>query len=240
REVFENLHRAVRRMYQGRWPEAYDQVDYLARQEFILVQIRARLLDILGQIQLFQYRRSASAKELFDAAEKLSRDDAQILSSLGDYCLEQKDIKTARSYYERAIRIAPRAPLAYAGMGASFENEKNLEAAEEWYKKAIEADPGDSTGYGKLLKLYGLPENFRKREEELRPILESAIAVSPEEEYKLYLDYAYIYEQNGQFDKAYEWLQKAIALDETTPSGHVNLGRCHEMQEQDDDAEAAY
>jgi type III secretory pathway component EscV/tetratricopeptide (TPR) repeat protein len=240
REALENLQRAVRRMYKGRWPEAYDQVDYLARQEFIPVPIRTGLLDILGQIQLFHFRKPAPAKEIFDAAEKLSRDDARILSSLGDYCVEQKDIKTARSYYERAIRIAPRASSAYVGMGASFENERNPEAAEDWYKKAIEAAPGDSIGYSKLLKLYGRPENFQKREEDLCLILDRAIAVSPEDEYQYYLDYAYICEQNRLFDKAHEWFQKAIALDETRPYGHVGVGKCCEKQGRDDDAEVAY
>ncbi len=239
-EALGSLQKGVRCMYQGRWPEAYDQFDYLARQEFISMAIRARLLVTLGQIQLLHFRKSAPAKELFDAAKKLSPDDALILSALGDYWAREKNIETARSYYERAIEIEPRMSNAYVGMGERFENEGRPEAAEECYKKAIEVASGDYLGYGKLFKLYGRPENFQKREEDLRPILDRAIAVSPEDEYQFYLDYAYIYEQNRQFDRAYEWFQKAIALDETRPFGHVEFGKCYEKQGRDNDAEAAY
>ena len=52
-----NLRKAVRCMSQSRWPEAYEQLDFLARQEFLPAGTRAKVLVTLGEIQLFHYQK---------------------------------------------------------------------------------------------------------------------------------------------------------------------------------------
>ncbi|HSE36033.1 MAG TPA: FHIPEP family type III secretion protein, partial [Blastocatellia bacterium] len=236
----ENIRKAVRSTNQGRWPEAYDPIEYLANQAALPDAIQARLFVILGQIQLYHFLKPAAAKELFDSAAILAPDDAKVLSALGDYFVGENDIQSARRCYERAIHNEPGIANAYAGMGECSEKENLLEAAEGWYKKAIAAAGGDSLGYSKLLKLYSRPEYFKSRESSLADIIQAAVAIDPEGEYQTYLDCAYAYEQNQDFEKAQRWYQKAIALDVTRPSGYAMLGQCYEKQQRYDQAQAAY
>jgi type III secretory pathway component EscV/Tfp pilus assembly protein PilF len=240
KQVVENFRKAVRCMYQSRWPEAYDQLDYLTRQDVLPVVTQARLLVMLGQIHLFIFRKSAPAKQLFDAAERLAPNDVRVLSALGDYWLGENDSEKAKLHYERAIEVEPGMPNGYVGMGSYFEKEMQLQAAEEWYQKAIASASGDGLGYEKLLKLYGRQEFFETRGADLHLVMEQAIAVNPEGEHQLYCDLGYLYEQNKQFGKAQKWYEKAVVLDETDPGGYSAIAGCYNNQDRNEDAEAAY
>jgi type III secretory pathway component EscV/tetratricopeptide (TPR) repeat protein len=240
RQSLENLSKAVRCMSQSRWPEAYDQLDFLAKQEFLPTGTKAKLLAMLGQIQLFHFQKTVAARELFDVAERLAPEDGKVLSAFGDYWIATKDIEKARSYFERAIRIAPGLANAYTGMGEYFESENKLGTAEEWYRKAITSAPGDGLGYSKLFKLFGHRELFTAHRHDLQPIMERAIAVYPEEEYQWYLDFGYVHEQNELFDEAQKWYEKAIAVDATRPAGYVAIAQSYEKQARTKEAEATY
>ena len=236
RGTVKGIGKAVRCMSQGRWPEAYDQLDNLAKNDVLPDVIRAKLIVTLGEV-----RKAKPAKELFATAEGLAPDDGRVLSAVGDFLLgEEKDIDKARSYYERAIKIAPNMANGYVGMGEIAENENKLEEAMRWYQKAIASASGDSLGYSKLVKLYGRPEFFKAHETDLQGIVERAIAANPEDEYAMYLDVGYVYEQAERFDKAQKWYKKAVALDETTPGGYLAVAQCYEKQNRNDKAEAAY
>jgi type III secretory pathway component EscV/tetratricopeptide (TPR) repeat protein len=246
KETLRRLRKAVRYMDQIRWPEAYEQLRYLAGQDFLPALIRARLLCILAQIQLFHFRNGAAAHDFLDTAEYLSPDEPRVLSVWGDYWitendLGEKDIEKARSYYERAIAMGPTTPGGYVGVGEYFENEKeDLEEARRWYQKAIDAAPGDSLGYTKLFRLFGRPEFFKEHAPELVPLMERAIAVSPEDEYQLHVDFGNVYEQNLQPPEARNWYQKAIALDPSRPSAYVALAQSFEKENRFDEAKPIY
>ena len=111
KRAFEDLKKAVRCMRQSRWPEAYEQLDYLAGQDFLSVVTRARLSVIMGQIQLFYFQKAKAANEFFDRAELLTPDDPKVISSLGDYWKQEKSAEKAASIYKRAIEMAPGSPV---------------------------------------------------------------------------------------------------------------------------------
>lgn len=244
--VLKRLQEFVRLMFQSRWPEAYDGFHYLANLDFLSTKVRARLLVILGQIQLFHFRKGAAAKELIEAAEQLAPTDFRVLSGVGDYWLTEKDggerdPEKARTYFERAVNVAPQKPSGYAGLGEYFEFEKkDLELAAHWYRKAMDAAPGDSLGHGKLLRLLGRAEFFATREPDLQPLAEQIIALAQEEDYQTYVDMGNIYEQNLQFDKAQVWYEKAISLDESRPSGHVAMAQLFQKQNLNEKAAEVY
>lgn len=48
-QALENLRKAVRCMFQSRWPETYEQVDYLTKLDFLPAVTRARLCVIAGK-----------------------------------------------------------------------------------------------------------------------------------------------------------------------------------------------
>lgn len=240
KEAAKNISKAIHCLYQERWAEAYDQLDYLASQDFLPPVTRAILIVVLASIQLGQFSRVQVAKAMFDTAEKLAPDDGKVLSALGRYWAMEDDDERARSYYQRSINVAPGLANGYTAMGESFEKEEQFKTAEEWYLKAIESAPGDSAGYQQLFKLYGQREFFEHRQRDLLPIVERAIAVCPEDEYSLYLDLGSLYEQNHNFEEAQKWYRTAIALDESRPGGYIATAQCFEKEQQNDKAEAAY
>jgi type III secretory pathway component EscV/tetratricopeptide (TPR) repeat protein len=240
RSAFQELTKAAQCMRQGRWPEVYQQLDYLVGHEFLTTTVRARLFVILGQIQLFHFQKPTPAKQLFDRAVLLAADDPRVISAIGDYWLGEQDDEKAISNYKRAIELAPEAPYGYGGMGEYFEKRSDFQAAEEWYKKAILAAPGDNLGYGKLFRLYGQAKLFKDHEGHLPVLLERIINIDPEDAYQIYRDFGDVYNQTGQLDKAQEYYEKAITLDGTRPSGYVALAQVYEKQNRAEEAETTY
>lgn len=237
--------RAVQCMRQDRWPEAYDQIEKLSARPFLPTELRGKLLCVLGQIQLFVFRKFGSARKLLERAEALAPRDVYVISVMGDYWMQEeapdKDLPKAESYYRRALEIAPQAVDGYLGMGAICEEKKDLKAAEGWYSKAVAADSGDSGGYRRLIQLYASPELFERHEADLVRLTELAVAVgNPEGEYARYVELGNVYVQNKQFDKGRRWYDKAIALDGSNPAGYLALAAYHEKLGNLDDAEASY
>ena len=191
---------AVQCLHQGRWSEAYDQIEKLSARPFLPTEVHARLLVLLGQIQLFQFRKFRSARRLLEAAQALAPRDVRVVAALGDYWMHDRapdrDLQKAISYYERALKIAPQACHGYVGMGDISEQKKDLKAAEGWYKKAVAAASGETLGYERLIQLYGSPKLFERHEADLVRLTELAIAVGAEREYARYVALGDVYAEN--------------------------------------------
>jgi hypothetical protein len=99
-QKLEEIKTAVYRMYQGRWADGYDVVEYVAAQNSLPVDLRASLFVMLGQIQLYLYELARPAKELFDTAENLAPEESFVLSAFGDYWVRQGNTEQARAFYE--------------------------------------------------------------------------------------------------------------------------------------------
>lgn len=235
----ESICKALSLMLQARWVEVLEQLGYLASQDILSDPTRSRLLISLGQIQQFDFTNLERAKEFYDAAQKLTRNDGHVLTAMGDYWIANNDFKQGKSCYEEAMNVDRRIAGAYTAMGEYFESENQLQTAEDWYRRAIETDAGSSDGYEKLLKLYGRPEFFAGHERDLGELMERAIAVGADE-YQVHVDFASCYEQNKLLKDALRWFEKAIALDRTRPSGYVALGLYYEKQKRYEEAEDAY
>ncbi len=240
RSVLDDLTKAVRCIKQGRWPEAYRELDYLAGQVFLSAAVRSRLFVMLAQLQFFQFQKPKLAKELFDRATALAPNDPWVISATGDFWLEEKDDEKAISNYKRAIEIAPDASYGYGGMGEYFERRSDFAVAEERYKQAIEAAPGDNFGYGKLFRLYGRAELLNEHEGDLPALLERIISIDPDDAFQIHRELGDIYNQVGQLDKAQQYYEEAIRLDDARPSGYVALAQVYEKQNRAGEAEATY
>jgi type III secretory pathway component EscV/tetratricopeptide (TPR) repeat protein len=238
----EKIRTAVSRMSQARWPEAYETLDLVAKQEFLPDAIRAKLLVICGQIQLYHFQSDEGAKRCLDMAKRLAPRDGRVLSGLGDYWRgrKDKDIKRAESYYDQAIETSPTLPHGYIGRGECSEDRQTFDIAESWYQRAIAKAPGSASVYEKLLKLYGRPDQFKSRESDFERIVTKISVLDPEDQYPAYCDLGDIYLHNDRFDEAQEWYEKAIALDPTRPDGHIALAFGYEKQMRMEDAVAEY
>ena len=232
-----DFRRATECMLQNRWAEVYDEVAWLSNQEAVSAAIRARLIGITGQIDLYHFANSRQAKRLFEEAARIAPDDGWVIASLADYWLGERNVETAASLYERAIELAPKLSNAYVGMGDRCEKDRRFDEAEAWYRKAIALAGGDTLGHARLLALIGRPETLAARVSEFLPLLDRARAVDPEVEYDLYLDAARYYLDAGSVSEARKWNEKAIELQSDWPRGYADLAEFCRMQGSLDEAE---
>jgi flagellar biosynthesis component FlhA/tetratricopeptide (TPR) repeat protein len=240
RETSNQLRTCINYLGQGRWMEGYTYLDYLGSQEWLPAKVRARLLSMLGQIQLIHFDVQAAAKEFFDTAERLAPNDGVVLSAVGQYWIKSEKDENATACFTRAIEIAPQIPNAYCDLGEFYEGKGDLEKAKSLYEAAIKACPGNSLGYGKLMAFLGLPANLERHENDLLLLMKTGIIVSPEDEYQYYLDYGSIYDKSFQYEKSRASFQQAIDFDPSRPYGYVAMAQSHERENQFDAAKEIY
>ena len=124
-------------------------------------KVRARLLSMLGQIQLIHFGVEPAAKEFLDTAERLAPNDGVVLSAVGQYWVRAgKDEEKATACFKRAIEVAPQIPNAYCDLGEFYEGKGDLEKAKSLYEAAINACPGNSLGYGKLMAFLAVRQTW--------------------------------------------------------------------------------
>ena len=242
-ETIKQLRPCISFLGQGRWMEGYKYLDYLGSQEWLPAKVRARLLSMLGQIQLFHFEVEPAAKKFLDAAEKLAPDDGVVLSVMGQYWIKaDQDENKAKGIacFKRAIEVAPQIPNAYCYLGEFYEGQEELEEAKSLYEAAIKVCPGNSLGYGKLMGLLGRPENLECHESDLLPLMNTANIVYPEDKYQNYLDYGTIYDKCFEYEKARASFQQAIDLDPSRPYGYVAVAQSLEREKQFDAAKEIY
>ena len=120
--------RAVQCMRQGRWPEAYDQIEKLSARPFLPTELRARLLGVLGLVQLFHFRKFGSARRLLEAAEALAPRDVRVIAAMGDYWMhEGAPDRTCRRRSRTTSapwRLRPRHATAMWAWGTSASRRK--------------------------------------------------------------------------------------------------------------------
>jgi tetratricopeptide (TPR) repeat protein len=233
--VVEKLRSLIRFMGQARWPEAYEGIEDLSGLDWLPQLIRARLVAILGQIQLLHFDDERAAKELFASAQALAPEDARVLCAVGELWLPKtKERQKAEDYFRRAIALEPNLANGYCDLGEFFEGKKDSDGtqyfsdAQHLYEQAIEKSPGDSLGYRWLLKFFGRQEFFEAHESDLSGLVQRGITASPEDEYQIRLDYGGIYNQRADFARARTIYHDAISVDPGRPDGYVVLAQTFE------------
>ena len=239
-EAVAQLGRALQNMLQSRWDEAYDDTAFLAEQACLPDKSRARLITIVGQIDLWWFDMKDSARKRFDEATKLSPNDATILSTWGDYWLVLNKPDEAGEYHGRAIAADPHMAGGYTGLGDRFERDGKLDEAEKWYREAIRLAGGEAAGYGRLIRLLGRPERLEKREAEMLALARTCVEVDPETEFDTYLDIGSYYAQVGRYSEARSWYEKARALHDDWPRACTALADLSLDQRNEAEAEALW
>ena len=222
-ELVKELRQAVECMRQGRWEETYEEVALLAKQEFLPAPLRAKLITLRAQIELWRFENPSRARALLEEAETLAPGDGLIAASLGDYWLGQKDAAKATACYQRAMELAPKDANGYVGMGDRFQKDGRLDEAETWYRRAIASAGGDAFGYERLLAVLGRPENLPAHDADFRAILRTRIDVDSESEYEAYISAGATYLTANRVSEAKEWYGKAVGLEKDWPRAYTEL-----------------
>jgi tetratricopeptide (TPR) repeat protein/predicted RNA-binding Zn-ribbon protein involved in translation (DUF1610 family) len=215
---------ATQLILHDRWVEVHQFFAFMAGHEFLHPHTRARLLISVGQIHLYYFSPRDRALKFFQQAEQLAPALAEVLAALGDYYREQNDLLKSRTYLEQAMQVAPDVVDSYLYRGDLAEKQGNLEEARTWYQEAINKAVGDSSGYRRLLRLYGRPEFIERYESHIVPLAERAKAVDETAEYRIYLDVGAAYGASRRYETVYQWYDKAIQLEPNRLGGYIEKG----------------
>ena len=164
------------------------------------------------------------ALDYYQAALVKKPGDARISNKLGIAELQMQRYKEARRHFEKAIKIDRMFASAYNNLGSVYYGQKNYGAAIKQYRKAIKLEPAVASFHANMGAAYFAKKEFQEagmsyaKALELDPdVLErharSGISAQLEQSVDV-ARYAFVmaklYARTGAFDRALEYLQRAI------------------------------
>jgi tetratricopeptide (TPR) repeat protein len=150
----------------------------------------ARLYNKLGIVEL-QMQRYKEARRHFEKAIKNERTFASAYNNLGSVYYGQRNYGAAIKQYRKAIQLEPAVASFHANMGAAYFAKKDFEAAGMSYARALELDPDVLERHAHSGIAAQLPQSV--------DVARYAFVM------------AKLYARSGAFDRALEYLQRAIA-----------------------------
>jgi tetratricopeptide (TPR) repeat protein len=91
------------------------------------------------------YMATKRYREAIAVYEKLSKAyprEPNYMNLAGIAQMQRGDLRAARRWFDRAIRLAPRFADAYNNIGATWYSERNFKRALEYYRRAVALQPG--------------------------------------------------------------------------------------------------
>jgi tetratricopeptide (TPR) repeat protein len=150
----------------------------------------ARIYNKLGIAEL-QIQRYKEARRHFEKAIRIERMFASAYNNLGSVYYGQRKYGTAIKQYRKAIQLEPAVASFHANMGAAYFAKKDFDAAGKSYSRALELDPDVLERHARSGITAQLPQSM--------DIARYAFVM------------AKLYARSGAFDRALEYLQRAIA-----------------------------
>lgn len=171
----------------------------------------------------------AERKAAHDASERaveLAPDWGEAHLSRGVAHLASSDYDAAAEEFERAIELDPTLWEAYYNFGRARIHQGQMEQAVELLEKAAEANPSDYQGpllAAPIYKAMGNQEAFEKWAREGIARAERLLADYPNNHRAYYLGAGALLDL-GERERAFEWAEKALAIDPSDPSIRYNMG----------------
>lgn len=171
----------------------------------------------------------AERKAAHVASEKalaLAPDRGDVHAARGITHLASEEYEDAVTECDRAIELDPTLWKAYYNYARASYHQGQMERAVELFKKAASVNPGD---YQSLLlaapiyKRMGDEEAFEKVAREGVTRAESYLADYPDNHRAYYLGAGALLGL-GERDRAFEWAERALAIDPSDPSIRYNMG----------------
>ena len=158
---------------------------------------------------------------------------------------------------KKAIRIAPKEPLYWVGLGDEYFKDQKLDMAEKAYLNALKADPEYRITYRMLGRLYMQKGQWSDATRYLRQALKQPNVINPVQLYnwlayseyrkgnlseaekawlkaldirdndRIRLNLALVYKEGNRFDLAKASLLKALEINPKLPSAHFALGEIY-------------
>ena len=139
--------------------------------------------------------------------------DADAYYNRGVSWLDKGELDKAISDYSQAIRLDPKFVQAYTNRGIVWSGKDQLDKAIADYNEAIRLDPKNASPYNNLAWLQSTCPDARYRNG--RKAVENGRKACDLTDWKIHIlvgTLAAAYAENGEFDEAVCWQQKAIEL----------------------------
>lgn len=223
-ETHRQLCRAAACMEQARWEEVIDEVALLAAQPFLPARVRARVMTIQAQIEMWRFSERDRAGALLRDADALAPNDTFVLSTLGDLAMESGDAAAALPLYERAIEAGPGECNGYVGIAEMHLKEDRFDDAREWFDRAMRMAPGEASSYERMTKVLGRKGELQHHLEDVERLRVRREAIDPEGEYDALLSLGDLFRDDGRLDDAHALYERARRLQPRCPRTDVAAG----------------
>ena len=163
-------------------------------------------------------------REAIEAYQEGPRNDPVLLNKTGIAYHQMLDLRTARKYYERSIKLKPTYAEAINNLGTIYYASRSYRRAVSQYKKALRYSPNSASIYSNLGTAYFARKNYKAASE----AYQKALAIDPDvfeqrsnrgvllpepsiqERSKFHYYLAKTYAKAGMDDRALLYIRKAI------------------------------
>jgi tetratricopeptide (TPR) repeat protein len=215
-----------------RWPEAYEWFIYLSEQE-VPAESRARLLAIAAEIQLYRFTQRTRAEALLERAAAISPGEHVAERARAEMAFEAKAFEDAKRRYQTISEKKPKLADGFLGLAECADAEGDPAAAEAFYQQAVRAAPGMTSAHRALMNWYA--KRIDERESLILSMFKRVVSLSDDEGGEC-LSLGQLYKKVGRYQKAREWLSRALTLQPDNGlaevwNGHNDRDECAALPE---------
>ncbi|HKW02425.1 MAG TPA: tetratricopeptide repeat protein [Vicinamibacterales bacterium] len=200
-----------------RWPEAYDWFVFLGEQD-IPAELRARMIAITAEIQLYRFVQPTKAAAMLTRAEQVCPGEHVTARARAEMCFEAKDIEGAKRRYQSIAEKKPRLADGFLGLAECADAEGDASGAEGFYQQALRVAPGMTSAQRGLMNWYS--KRLDERERLIMPIFNRLLILSDDEPGEC-MNLALAYKKAGKYSEARHWLDKCVELQPDNGLGEV-------------------
>ena len=215
--ILNDLKRLNRLIYEGRWIDAFPDLQNLANHKWTQAKQKAYLEIMLGEIEIYYLNKEKNALTRFQKAEKRLKKSSRLKRVFAEYYQKAGDLKKCRQTIFEAIVMNGNDMENYLFMGDTYREEENFEVAEKWYRDAIKVNFLIPDSYLKIITLYGASSLFTNKQEEIPGLIKIVKQVTPDnpfnsQVYNAYRNAAFAFSENKAYPEAISFYEKAIRL----------------------------
>jgi tetratricopeptide (TPR) repeat protein len=172
---------------------------------------------------LSESKKNNEAIKLLSDAVINEPENAEFKYYLGTIYEEEEQFEKAELVIQQAIKLEPDNPRYYFRLGVVYDKSNKKEASIDAMRKVISLDPKHSNALNYLGYTYA---DLGKNLDEAERLILEALKYKPNDGY-ITDSLGWVYYKKGEFEKALEYLQKAIGIVPDDPIMLEHLGDAH-------------
>ena len=193
------------------------------------LETRANFYIYIGQIELYHTLPSFEKAEEYFYKSKELLDGDDVNRALGEYHLMNRKYNVAKDFFLKAIDMDLSDLDNYLFMGDCYREEGNFETAYQWYEDASNINCYSSNSYRRKIVLLGYSSKIDPNKDETQKLIAKLETLNFEHSesnllYNNYMDIAYAYKINSNWDIAEFFYKKAIDLKPKLVPAYHGLG----------------